>query len=91
MSVDVDHIALGGRGGGASAGLALAGGDLGIPIVALQGAKVTYFGPVLSPAPTGADAVDLWDTFVSLMRYDGIYEIKRSRRGRPQLGPRPLV
>jgi 2-hydroxychromene-2-carboxylate isomerase len=72
-------------------GLAIAGGTLGIPIIALAGARVTYFGPVLSPAPTGRDAVELWDTFVSLMRYDGVYEIKRTRDGRPQLGPRPVT
>lgn len=73
------------------AGTALVGEDVGIPIVAVAGgeARTTFCGPVLAPAPTGAAAVRLWDTFVALGEFDGLYEIKRTRRTGPQFGPRP--
>ena len=67
------------------------GEDVGVPIVAVAGgeARTTFFGPVLAPPPTGAAAVRLWDTFVALGEFDGLYEIKRTRRTGPQFGPRP--
>lgn len=71
------------------AGRAIVGDDAGIPIVVVDGARSTFFGPVLSPAPTGADAVELWDAFVTLGRFDGLYEIKRTRSVGPIFGPRP--
>ena len=49
----------------------------------------SFFGPVLAPAPTGDAALRLWDAFVALGEFDGLYEIKRSRRTGPQFGPRP--
>ncbi|MEO8264591.1 MAG: DsbA family protein [Ilumatobacteraceae bacterium] len=70
-------------------GVDLVGKDAGIPIVVIDGAEHTYFGPVLSPAPTGGQALELWDAFVVLGSIDGIYEIKRSRDVRPLLPPRP--
>jgi hypothetical protein len=72
-------------------GTALVGEDVGIPIIAVEGGtgRTTFFGPVLAPAPTGEAAVRLWDTFVALGEFDGLYEIKRSRRTGPQFGPRP--
>lgn len=68
----------------------LVGKDAGIPIVVIDGAEHTYFGPVLSPAPTGDKALELWDAYVVLGSIDGIYEIKRTRHVRPLLGPRPV-
>lgn len=68
---------------------ALVGDDVGIPIAVFEGARATYFGPVMSPAPTGQDALDLWDALQTLSRLDGVYEIKRSRNVGPQFGPRP--
>jgi hypothetical protein len=72
-------------------GTALVGEDVGIPIVAIEGGegRTTFFGPVLAPAPTGEAALRLWDAFVALGEFDGLYEIKRSRRTGPQFGPRP--
>lgn len=67
----------------------LVGKDAGIPIVVIDGAEHTYFGPVLSPAPTGDKALELWDAYVVLGSIDGIYEIKRTRDVRPLLPPRP--
>ncbi len=67
----------------------LVGKDAGIPIVVIGGAEHTYFGPVLSPAPTGDKALELWDAYVVLGSIDGIYEIKRTRDVRPMFPPRP--
>ena len=69
----------------------LVGDDAGIPIIVVPGRPSVFFGPVLSPAPRGQDAVDLWDAFLTLGKYDGVYEIKRSRNVRPIFGPRPEV
>ncbi|MCU1393767.1 MAG: disulfide bond formation protein DsbA [Ilumatobacteraceae bacterium] len=71
------------------AGLAIVGDDAGIPIVVIEGASTTFFGPVMSPAPIGAEAVELWDAFVTLGKFDGLYEIKRTRSVGPLFGPRP--
>jgi DSBA-like thioredoxin domain len=69
----------------------IVGKDAGIPIVVIDGATTTYFGPVLSPAPTGDEALKLWDIFVALGTVAGVYEIKRSRNVSPLLPPRPLL
>ena len=69
----------------------IVGKEVGIPIVVIDGAETTYFGPVLSPAPTGEEALKLWDAYVVLASIRGVYEIKRSRDGGPQLPPRPLL
>lgn len=69
----------------------IVGKEVGIPIVVIDGAQTTYFGPVLSPAPTGDEALRLWDAFVTLGSITGVYEIKRTREGERQLPPRPLL
>jgi hypothetical protein len=69
----------------------IVGKEVGVPIVVVDGADHTYFGPVLSPAPTGEQALKLWDAFVALGTIPGVYEIKRTREVGPQLPPRPLV
>lgn len=71
------------------AGWKLVGNDVGIPIIAVDGNATTFFGPVMSPAPTGAQAVALWDAYVVLGRFDGVFEIKRSRAVGPQFAARP--
>ena len=60
-------------------------------MVVIDGAVSTYFGPVLSPAPTGDQAVQLWDAFVVLGGIQGIYELKRTRDVAPLLPPRPQL
>ena len=72
-------------------GRAIVGKDSGIPIIVMDDAAHTFFGPVLSPAPTGDDALKLWDAYVALCSIDGVYEIKRGREVGPQLPPRPKV
>ncbi|MEP7115519.1 MAG: DsbA family protein [Ilumatobacteraceae bacterium] len=69
----------------------LVGKEVGIPIVVIDGAETTYFGPVLSPAPTGDEALKLWDAYVVLGSIHGVYEIKRARDVDPLFGPRPTL
>jgi hypothetical protein len=69
----------------------IVGKEVGIPIIVIDGADHTYFGPVLSPAPTGEQALKLWDAYVTLGTIPGVYEIKRTREAGRQLPPRPLV
>ncbi|NLW13210.1 MAG: DsbA family protein [Trueperella sp.] len=59
------------------AGLDLVGDDVGVPIIEVAG--VAFFGPVMSPAPQGADAVKAWDGTVALAQTKGFFELKRSR------------
>lgn len=61
--------------------IALVGHDVGTPVVAIDG--VGYFGPVVTPAPTGQAALDLFDGLVLMTRVDGFYELKRSRTAGP--------
>jgi len=71
------------------AGWKLVGDDVGIPIIVVAGNASTFFGPVMSPAPTGDAAVALWDAYSALGRFDGVFEIKRSRSVGPQFAARP--
>jgi len=59
----------------------LVGDDVGTPVVAVDG--VGYFGPVVTPAPTGQAALDLFDGLVLMTRVPGFYELKRSRTAGP--------
>jgi len=72
-------------------GRAIVGKDSGIPIVVMDDARHTFFGPVLSPAPTGDEALKLWDAYVTICQIDGVYEIKRGRDVGPMFGPRPQI
>ena len=69
----------------------IVGKEAGVPIVVIDGVENTYFGPVLSPAPTGDEALKLWDAYVVLGSIRGVYEIKRTREVGPLLPARPLV
>lgn len=60
-----------------AAGIALVGADVGTPIVAING--VGFFGPVITPAPKGADAARLWDALLLMTAVPGFFELKRSR------------
>ncbi|MCE1178919.1 MAG: disulfide bond formation protein DsbA [Micrococcales bacterium] len=57
--------------------LDLVGDDVGVPVIAVNGRA--FFGPVVSPAPKGEDALRLWDGALLLSGYDGFFELKRSR------------
>lgn len=71
---------------------AKAGDGVGVPLIVLDGgAGPGFFGPVFSPAPTGQDAVAMWDAMVTAGRIPGFYEFKRSRETGPIFGERPAV
>ena len=50
--------------------------DVGTPVKAL-------FGPVITPAPKGEAAGELWDGLVLVTKADGFFELKRSRDRKP--------
>lgn len=57
--------------------LDLVGDDVGVPVIAIDG--VAFFGPVVSPAPKGEEALKLWDGCVAVASVPGFFELKRSR------------
>lgn len=72
-------------------GLQSAGGsdaEVGTPIVAFDG-KQGYFGPVMTPAPHGEAALQLFDSLAAMVTIDGFYELKRGRERGPELADRP--
>ena len=62
-------------------GISRVGQDGGTPVIAVNG--VAFFGPVISPAPRGRQALDLWDGVTAVSPYDGFLELKRSRTRDP--------
>jgi protein-disulfide isomerase-like protein with CxxC motif len=60
------------------------GPDAGCPIIAF--AEVAFFGPVVSPAPRGEQALRLFDGLAHLASVDGFFELKRTRTRGPALG-----
>jgi len=62
------------------------GKEVGVPILVFRdGDRVAGIsGPVMSPAPTGADALTVWDSVVALVDVAGFFEVKRSRTTGPQ-------
>jgi len=74
------------------AGIALAGEDIGTPIIAFDnrdGVKQAYFGPVISQVPNTEDSLAMWDALVAMMNIDGFWELKRTRTTGPIFGDRP--
>ncbi|MGG5258536.1 DsbA family protein [Phycicoccus avicenniae] len=65
------------------AGLALAGGDVGTPVTAVDGAG--FHGPVLDGVPRGEDAVELFEGLRLVTRRPEFYELKRTRTRPPAL------
>lgn len=62
--------------------LKIAGPDVGVPIISVNGDA--FFGPVVTPAPTGDDALRLWDGIVQAASVPGFFELKRGRTVGPQ-------
>ena len=57
-------------------------GCFGVPTIVIPSGK-GLFGPVLSIAPTGEDAGELWDHFSYFVEQDDFFEIKRGRDREP--------
>ena len=55
--------------------------DVGTPVIRIRGKAL--FGPVITPAPKGEAAGELWDGLVLVYKADGFFELKRSRDRRP--------
>ena len=55
---------------------------MGVPIISIDG--VAFFGPVVTPAPTGDLALQLWDGIRAAASVPGFYELKRGRTVGPQ-------
>ena len=55
--------------------------DVGTPVIRVRGKAM--FGPVITPAPRGEAAGELWDGVVLVIKADGFFELKRSRDRRP--------
>jgi hypothetical protein len=53
------------------------GMDVGTPVIRVNG--MSMFGPVISPAPKGEEAGNLFDGFVKVTAYSGFFELKRTR------------
>jgi hypothetical protein len=70
-------------------GQALAGGDVGSPVLAFGSPAVGAFGPIVSPPPQGEDAVALLHQVTGAIASPAFYELKRNRTDGPQFGPRP--
>lgn len=66
--------------------LSRTGRDVGTPILTFHpGAptEASFFGPVISKAPVGDDALKLWDSVETLATMSGVAELKRSNRAAP--------
>ncbi|MDA8372507.1 MAG: DsbA family protein [Nocardiopsaceae bacterium] len=62
-------------------GMDRVGYEVGTPVISVGG--VSFFGPVVSPAPKGEEAGKLWDGVLLVAGTDGFFELKRSRTRDP--------
>jgi hypothetical protein len=65
--------------------LSRTGPDVGTPILTFRpgtNREGSFFGPVISKAPTGQEARELWDA-VEMLATSGVAELKRSNRAAP--------
>ncbi|EST35615.1 DSBA oxidoreductase [Streptomycetaceae bacterium MP113-05] len=68
-------------------GIDLVGQEVGTPVIAVPGAdgeQIAFFGPVVTPAPKGEAAAQLWDGTLLVASTPGFYEIKRTRDEAPR-------
>jgi 2-hydroxychromene-2-carboxylate isomerase len=59
-------------------------GGFGVPIIVLETGRA-LFGPVVVPAPSGDDALALWDLTVAYTRIPGLYEMKTPKTDADQV------
>ena len=66
-----------------NAGMKPVGTDVGTPVIhapgPVEGEKVAFFGPVVTPAPKGEAAGRLWDGVLLGAGTPGFFELKRAR------------
>jgi len=62
-------------------GMNRVGFEVGTPVISVEG--VSFFGPVVTPAPKGEAAGLLWDGVLLVAGTPGFYELKRTREQRP--------
>jgi len=65
--------------------LSRTGRDVGTPIVAMANGGPAFFGPVISRVPAAEEAGELWDAVMTLAKWPGFSEMKRSAREWPQI------
>jgi protein-disulfide isomerase-like protein with CxxC motif len=63
------------------AGMDQVGYEVGTPVISVEG--IAFFGPVVTPAPTGEAAGVLWDGVLAVAGTPGFFELKRSRTSPP--------
>ena len=64
------------------------GFDVGVPLLVFEDGR-GFFGPVVSPKPTGDAALELFDAVRTLATHPGLSELKRGRDTGPDVGERP--
>lgn len=76
-----------------SEGLSLAGQDVGVPLIAVDGpdGRVGVTGPILTRLPGHQAGLDLWDAFLTTITTPGFFEIKRARTEAPQPPPESVL
>ena len=62
-------------------GMDRVGTDVGTPVISVNG--VSFFGPVVTPAPKGEDAGRLWAGFLLVAGTPRFYELNRTRDDGP--------
>ena len=66
--------------------LSRTGRDVGTPIITFEPPDgPSFFGPVISRIPSDDEAVPLWEAVLTLAKFPGFAELKRSLREAPQL------
>ena len=72
--------------------LAIVGQGALAPVLALgHDTLVGISGPVVSPMPTGDDALRLWDAVQELLENSKFFEVRRARSGPPEFPLRPAA
>ena len=68
-------------------GIDKVGQEVGTPVIAVPGPdgqdEIAFFGPVVTPAPKGEEALKLWDGVLAVASVDGFFELKRTRTRDP--------
>ena len=64
---------------------AAAGGAFGVPTLRLPG-TAAWFGPIVDTRITAEAAGELWDAVLPLLRNPHLFELKRERAGKAEIG-----